>query len=261
VDEPELIARVNAYRRTVAHGSAEPIARPPLTVFVHPAGAPPGASRAVPDGPIVGDVTGPLAEVLAVMRARGLLPCVEILDRLAPALPPALAAAGLLEVSRQTVMACRPEDWRPARAVPGLGVAVLDERATLAEVREGLAVNERGFDPTWAGEVSLEQAETFRQSLRIARAFTARLDDAAVGAGLVTPVAHGIAELVGVATLVPYRGRGVAAALTAEATRTALAAGAEALFLVADHAAAGRVYARVGFRPIAQLVGYESAAG
>jgi predicted GNAT family acetyltransferase len=121
--------------------------------------------------------------------------------------------------------------------------------SSLAEIRENLDTNERGFHPAGAIPATDADAAAFRPQLVTARGLTARLDGRAVGAGLVEAPFGGVAELVGITTLAPSRRRGVATTLTATMARTAFAQGVSLAFLGASDPGARRVYERVGFHP------------
>ena len=66
-----------------------------------------------------------------------------------------------------------------------------------------------------------------------------------------SPPAGGVAELVGIATLGPYRRRGVAASLTTYAAQTAFTLGVDLVYLSTTNPDARRVYERLGFQPCA----------
>ncbi len=70
-----------------------------------------------------------------------------------------------------------------------------------------------------------------------------------LGAASWQPAQLGVTEIVAVGVPAPHRRQGIAAALTAAAARAAFAQGAELAFLTPGGDAAGRVYARAGFRP------------
>ena len=76
----------------------------------------------------------------------------------------------------------------------------------------------------------------------------------AVGAASATPVADGVPEICGVAVPQPYRGRGIAAALTWRLTELARAAGANVPFVVPGGEDAARVYRRVGYQLAGQML-------
>jgi predicted GNAT family acetyltransferase len=87
-------------------------------------------------------------------------------------------------------------------------------------------------------------------------AFLARLDGKPAGVASCTPPLDGLTELTGIATLPPFRGIGIAAAITAAAAQAAFACGVEAAFLTAGDDRAGRVYQKVGFLPHAMALAY-----
>ncbi|MGV9311272.1 GNAT family N-acetyltransferase [Streptomyces sp. NPDC003691] len=68
------------------------------------------------------------------------------------------------------------------------------------------------------------------------------------GAGVCSPVAGGTAELAGIGTRPEYRGRGVAAAVTAALTLAAFEAGAASAWLESSGDGSRRVYERLGYR-------------
>jgi ribosomal protein S18 acetylase RimI-like enzyme len=168
-------------------------------------------------------------------------------------LPPADPTLALTpEFLRIAIFACTPATFRPAPGVPGLEFVVLSDQSSLAEIQEGLDANALGFDPA-AALATAAEALAFRAELIASRAFTAKLGGQPVGAGMFTPPFGGIAELAGIATLAPYRGRGIGAATTSEIARVAFAHGVDTAILRTDNPVAFRVYRRVGFRPVASL--------
>ena len=242
----KLIERVQAYLRPAAH---ERVAAPPFTLFVPPQPSRAEDAVAIPDLTRVGDHPAPLTELEAHCSERGLLPRVELLDTFAPELPPILVAAGFAETRAWPVLVCTPESVRDPAPIPGLVIVTLSSQSSIQELREGWNANALGFDPA-AELASDEQARAFRDTLVSARAFTARLYGVPAGAGMFVDIRNGVVELMGITTLEPYRRRGIAAALTAYATRAAFAAGADLTFLVAESDAAARVYSRIGYRQI-----------
>jgi ribosomal protein S18 acetylase RimI-like enzyme len=155
------------------------------------------------------------------------------------------------------LLVCTAETFCPAPPLPGLEYVVISSESSLEDVKEGLDTNELGFNPE-APATSLEDAEAFRAQLATSRAFIAKLNNEPVAAGMFTPPVDGIAELVGITTLVPYRGRGIAAALTSEIVRVAFAHNVDLAFLRTDSPIAYRVYERIGFSPVAALISRRS---
>lgn len=151
---------------------------------------------------------------------------------------------------RTPILACTPASFLPAAGLPGLSFVTLASDAPLAAVQANLDTNARGFDPA-APPATAEEAAAFRATLTTNRAVTAIRDGHPVAAGMFTPPHSGLAEIVGIATLVPFRGRGIGAALTSEIVRVAFAQGVDTVFLQSDNPVALRLYRRLGFQPVA----------
>jgi GNAT superfamily N-acetyltransferase len=249
------VERLQAYMREVMAREREIVATPPFTIFFDTADNRTFCNYAIPDAPVAGDLSAPLAALRVAFAAHGRRPRFEFVAEFAPDLAPALRANGFAEESCLHLMVCTPATYRPAPDVPGLTITTLDSETPIAAIRENLDTNERGFDPR-AAPVTEAEVRKFRAELITSRAFTAYIDGQPAGAGMFTPPLDGLTELVGIATLEPFRGRGVAAALTAQAVATAFGRGVEVAFLSAADARAGRVYERVGFRPFATLLAY-----
>jgi GNAT superfamily N-acetyltransferase len=154
---------------------------------------------------------------------------------------------------RTQILACVPASFQPAPPLVGLDYVVLTQHSPLATIQEGLDTNARGFDPT-AAAATLPEAEAFRKGLVTNCAFTARLNNQPVAAGMFTPPFHGIVEVVGVTTLSAYRRRGIGAALTSEIVQVAFSYGVDTAILSTDNPEAYRIYTRIGFAPVAWLL-------
>ncbi|MBI3959927.1 MAG: GNAT family N-acetyltransferase, partial [Chloroflexi bacterium] len=121
------------------------------------------------------------------------------------------------------------------------------------DVAENWNINARGFDPSATLALPTDVL-AFRDTLGKSRAFTARLDGVGISAGMYTDIIDGVTELVGIATLHESRRRGIGGALTAFVTQTAFADGASLAFLSAANEEAGRVYRRVGYQSVGNLL-------
>jgi ribosomal protein S18 acetylase RimI-like enzyme len=250
------IARLQTYLRYSARRQYDAVAVPPFTLFFHPSAALPYFNYAIPDQAAGADLQRPLARLRAEFNARGRQPRLEFIEAFAPDLAAALSAEGFVEEARLNLMICTVDTYRPAPPVPGLTVSVLTGNAPIADVQESLSTQRRGFDPGDTTSATPAQAAQFLQRLGDGRAVLARLDGQPVGAGTVTAPHDGLAEVAGIATLAPFRRRGVASLLTSEAVRTAFAQGVEVALLTAADKHAGRVYERIGFRPYATVLAY-----
>jgi ribosomal protein S18 acetylase RimI-like enzyme len=250
------LARLQAYLRHSARRQYEAVAVPPFTLFFHPTAALPYFNYAIPDEATGGDLQRPLARLRAEFNAHGRQPRLEFIEAFAPQLAAALRAAGFVEEARLDLMICTADTYRPAPPVPGLTVSELAGRSPLADAQAFLATQRQGFDPGDTTSATVAQAEQFLQRLGEGRAFLARLDGQPVGAGALAAAFDGLAEVAGIATLEPFRRRGVASVLTSEAVRTAFVQGVEVALLTAADEHAGRLYERIGFRPYATLLAY-----
>jgi GNAT superfamily N-acetyltransferase len=241
-----LASRIQAYFRETARVAHEALPVPPFTLFFHHTEKGRDNNFAMPDVPIQDVTPETLAPVQATFAGRDYASRIQFMDRFAPELPAQLEAAGYQEAGRWPILVCTPAQLQPVPAIPGLEMVTVSAESSLAEVKEAWNANALGYD-LQAELVTDEQAESFRQGLTASRAFTARLNGQAVGAGMFAVIREGVTELVGITTLEPFRRRGIATFLTAFATRTAFAHGVDVAFLVPENEQAGRVYERVGY--------------
>ena|SRR5215217_3969535 len=148
----------------------------------------------------------------------------------------------------EPILVCTPATLRVPAPVEGLEVVVVGSDSPLADIRETMDVNERGFDPA-AEAVPDDAAEAFRAELVGCSAITLRYDGVGVAAGMHLPIREGVTELTGIATVTEYRNRGFGTAATAALCRIAFAGGADLICLTTDNPVAQRVYERLGFAP------------
>jgi ribosomal protein S18 acetylase RimI-like enzyme len=145
---------------------------------------------------------------------------IEFNEETWPELGPALERAGLTLESRNPLMACAPEEFRPFSA-PSVIVRFLemDQRypSTLRAVGE--------LDGRVAGRASMGTVE-------------------------------GVAELYGVVTDPPFRRRGVAATICSALIERLFRGGGTLVFLDAENPGAQTLYARLGFRSIGVRLNY-----
>ena len=251
-----FISRLQAYLRYSAHQQCQAIPVSPFTIFLRPSEVASEDDHAVPDEPLGNDdIREPLGRLREAFEARARHPRIRFLAEFAPYLAPALRAEDMVEERSVELLACTLDSLIPPHEVPGLSMVTLDENSVLADVREGLDTNERGFDPR-AEPVTYAQAQAFRKGLVESRAFIARIYGEPAGAGMFNPPYGGVSELVGIATVDTSRRRGVASYLSAYAARTAFERGVELVYLSTDNPAARRVYERLGFRPYAVVLSY-----
>ena len=270
----------NYLREKALFDGRERVQIQPFTLFYNPSSTDPQEGIAIPDE-AEGYTPADISRVCAAFAERGRVPCVQYLDVFAPRLtitlqlyplpltPSPLHGEGeqdlkskpasmspFEETVRLPVMYCTAGMLMHPPDVPGLVITMAGSDTPLEEIKVGWNVNSQGFDsaPVLATDLI---AEAFRKTLVTSRSFVARLDGKPVAAGMFSEIHGGLAELVGVTTLEPYRRQGIGATLTAYITRAAFDSGVEVAFLIVANEAAGRVYKRIGFRTIAHLLEYE----
>ena len=144
-------------------------------------------------------------------------------------------------------MACAPEDLRAAGAEPAdFAVAPVED----ADVHDCANIQRVAFggEPVAAVEAVRDPRPTG------GGAVLGRAGGQPVSAASWTRIVDGFTEIVGVATAEPWRGRGLAGAVTAAAAAAAFAAGADVCVLSPGDDTAQRVYARAGFRRVATML-------
>ncbi|WP_022927909.1 GNAT family N-acetyltransferase [Patulibacter americanus] len=236
-----MLAAVQAYLRAAAGSGRTVEMAGPFAVLLHPGTAMPHASYAIPHAgaePTAADV----ALLLAAFRRAHRTPRLEYLPALAPAVEEAVTDHGFAVEGRLDLMACRPADARPVPAGEGVTLHDVDPAADPAAAEDLVRVQHEAFGerPT-PSEVG---ASVARMSTP---AVLARVDGQPAGGGACLEIRGGTTEVVGIGTLPAFRGRGVAAAVTARLVQRAFAAGAEIAVLTPGDEATGRIYARCGF--------------
>lgn len=175
----------------------------------------------------------------------------EYLPDLAPAVEPALLAAGFTVELRTAVLTLAPGAAVPHRPPAGIEIAVPGDVADLVDL---VRVQRAAF----GGDPSEVDAEDVAALLGDDGTITLFARDTAtgavVGAGSATAVLDGVSELVGIAVAPAYRRRGIATALTWRLTDLVSRAGADVPFLTPGDDAADRVYRAVGYRPTGDML-------
>ncbi|MFH7334219.1 GNAT family N-acetyltransferase [Streptomyces sp. KHY 26] len=200
-----------------------------------------------------------VADLITAFRTRGLTPRLEFAPDAAPQVEPALRRAGFRTEAVHDYLVCTPATLTvpTASAEPG---ASPEPGGPRGRVRVEAPVSEddyvaidtalaEAFGGEWApspeGAARLRRTEEGGGAVRFVRAE----DGSCAGGALCSAPAEGTAELAGVGTLPAYRGRGIAAAVTANLAGTLFARGARTVWLEYSGEGSRRVYERVGFRP------------
>lgn len=234
---------IQNYARTLALRSPDHYRVGPFTVRHNPGWELKFANYAIPDRdaePTARDI----AELIEAFRAHDRLPRLEFLPSWAPAVEPALLAAGFTEENRAPVMACTAAGLLTPKPVDGLRIA---EPVTADEFASAAAVQHTGFGGEGGpdeGEIAWLRAATADGGVSA----LATVDGLPAGAGGCSAPAEGIGELAGLAVAESFRRRGVGAALSAWLTRTAFDRGFRTVWLEPGGPDVERIYASIGYR-------------
>ncbi|MEW1912095.1 GNAT family N-acetyltransferase [Kitasatospora sp. NPDC085895] len=194
--------------------------------------------------PTAADVAG----LVAAFRDRGLKPRLEFAPDSAPLVERALLAAGFTVEAVHEYLVCTPATLTPPRygnapvptvEAPGGDTDYAAIDAALSEAFAG------EFTSSPEGAARLRRTEDGGGAVRFVRS----PDGGCAGGAICSAPAVGTSELAGVGTRPDYRGRGIAAAVTAELAATMFGRGASSVWLEYSGEGSRRVYERVGFRP------------
>ena len=185
-----------------------------------------------------------VAALVSAFRERGLKPRLEYAPNAAPEVEKALYAAGFTVEEEHEYLICAPDSLSmpgnpPFVEAPNADADYLAIDAALAEAFDG------EFPPSAEGAARLRRTENMGGAVRFVRA----PDGLCAGAAMCSAPAVGTSELAGVGTRPAYRGRGIAAAVTAALTELMFARGNESVWLEYGGDGSRRVYERIGFRP------------
>lgn len=246
-----MSALIQAYiRRTAAAGRDIEQIGPFLATFSRNSSSP-FLNYAIPDAgarPTRDDV----AALAAAYERRGLIPRLEYLPKLAPDVESALLAGGFTVTDRLPLMACADSEatGQPVPAGIELVVPGTDEelRNLIDAQREAFGESEPAGDADVAGY--RRQLSTGGLAVLARDAVTGE----PAGGGTCTPISDGVTEIGGIAVRPAFRNRGVGAAITAYLTAAAHRAGAGTAFLTPAGEPQERIYRRVGFDTIDEVV-------
>ncbi|KDN23833.1 GNAT family N-acetyltransferase [Amycolatopsis rifamycinica] len=240
------MSAIQAYVRTTAPRGRETERVGPFLATYSPGTPHPMLNYAIPD-----DGARPTAAEIdaltAAYRRRGLLPRLEYFTDVAPDLEKLLVGAGYELERRVPLMTCAPAARVGKPAPAGIRLRVPESREDFRRMRS--AQNTAFGEPAEAGDDEIS-ADAGVRHLLAEEVATKKV----VGGGLALDIVDGTTEIAGIAVLEEYRGRGIAAALTAHLTRAVHEAGAHTAFLTPGDLGIGTVYARVGYRPAGECV-------
>jgi predicted GNAT family acetyltransferase len=227
-------ARIQRYLRDRVAVEREPVPAGAFTLYVHPTEDHPFLNYAIPNEGAEPDDGSALT---AAAHERGLMPRVE------------------------AVQPCAP--W--VGDMPGYEIEeelrLMATEAPVAQESEAELVVVRRGSPHVEGLMRAQMAafgEPAPSAEQVARwdgrAVAALVDGSVVGGASWTLVLDGMTEVAGIGVLEEFRRRGIAGALTAEATRQGFLEGASMAVLVPGHEGAARVYERAGYANASRMI-------
>lgn len=236
--------RLQEYMLASASNGREVVRAGPFTVTITGHDANVYLNYAIPD-PGAEPTAADIAALVEAFTSRGREPRLEYLPGLAPAVEPALLAAGFIVADRLPLMECPPGAEIDYPVPPGVELVT---PATEEEVAAMLAAQHEAFgeEPPSAEHVAAARSKAAAGTIQLLVRDTTSGEP--VGGGVATAVSDGISEVAGVAVRPKYERRGIGAALTLHLTRAAHAAGATLVFLTPAGDAQERIYSRVGYR-------------
>jgi GNAT superfamily N-acetyltransferase len=243
-----LLRRVQAAIRAAAGMPREVVDLGPFELYYEPQRSVRWFTYAIPQDDARPDAAD-VARIVEASTARERIPRVEYLPAVAPAVEDALLAGGFALELRGPLMTCAEPVAAPE--VSGLTLELLDRSGPPEPIAAYMRVQRAAFgddpgDPE--GDVAAFRKRAGGTNL------LALIDGEPAATGTLLHPQLGCAEVVGIGTLPAFRGRGVAAAVTAELTRRAFAVGAELAFLTPGGDEAQRIYARAGYAGVGDFL-------
>ncbi|WP_157548602.1 GNAT family N-acetyltransferase [Nonomuraea candida] len=240
-------ARVHAYLRSLA-GSSARRSGPFLLKLDDHDDAPP-FNYAIPDddaAPTADDI----AALVAAFRERARMPRLEYVPQCAPEVEAALLEAGFTAEGRYPLLVCPPREAVDAPADPAVRIGLVTEEPVLWEVAR---VMNAAFGAPEAKEHDVARLRRILDGGGLVAAASTTTGEV-VGAGQLGIPHEGVAEVAGIAVRDSHRRRGIGGAVTHLLTRAGADAGISTPFLTPGDDAAGRVYARVGYRKVGEVL-------
>jgi len=204
----------------------------------------PFLNYAFPDegaSPLAADVRA----LIAAYSKRTRRPRLEYIPSLAPDVQPVLVAEGFGVEGRLPLMACMGASSTRALSVDGIELVAPSSEG---EFRAAASVQWEAYEE--GGVVPQRVVDGLRRTADAGGVVVLARDVTTgepAGAGLCTVPHQSLTELTSVGVRVPFRRRGIAAAMTGWLAAEAFAKGVAGVFLMARGEAEARIYARAGF--------------
>lgn len=241
---------IQAYLRVAASRTRETEQIGPFLATFTPASANPYLNYAIPNHGAM-PTNADIAALVAAFVQHERKPRLEYVSGLAPEVEPALVANGFTVEARTPLMVCPPDAVH--EFPPPDGIELLTP-STDDEILGMIAAQNEAYGE---GPPSPDQVPRRREALASGGFAIMARDIAAgeiVGGGICDVPAQGATELAGIGVRVAFRRRGIAQAMAARLTHDALAAGTTTVFLMAEGEPEARIYRRVGFVDIGEVL-------
>lgn len=237
-------AQIQAYIRRAASRARDTEQIGPFLATFTLGSSNPYLNYAIPDAganPSPDDV----AALIDAFRRRNLKPRLEYVAKLAPEVEAALTRASFTVDDRLPIMVCAPGDEREVPAPEGFEILAPEDDDELYGMA---AAQSEAYGDGVPAPSSVESQRAFLAAGGIAVLARDVATGESAGGAICDVPFDGISELAGVGVRPSFRGRGIAAAMTAHLAHAAFARGITTLFLMPGDGAAERIYKRAGFR-------------
>ena len=246
-----MLTRIQQYLRVVTPIGREKEQVGPFLATFNPHSDNPYLNYALPDygAEPSDDEVATLVEAYARRRRR---PRLEYIPGCAPAVEQRLLAGGFVIEGRLPVMVTDARHLGAGSEPRGfdLRLPITDD-----ELYDMTVVQAEAYDePEVPGRDVVTLRRTALADGAVAVIAVERTSGAVVGAGNCSPVRDGLTEVAAIGVPAAYRRRGIGSALATRLGREALSAGADVPWLMAAHDRERRIYERVGYRVIGEIL-------
>jgi ribosomal protein S18 acetylase RimI-like enzyme len=241
-ERENLDHRIQAYlRSSVGRRDTERVG-PFLATFTR-SNDNPFRNYAIPDDGVIPS-PGEVAALASAYVRRARKPRLEYLPGIAPAVEEALLAGGFTVEGCLPLMTCTPGQEHDLAVPPGIELVLAsgDDELLAAAI-----VQQEAYEGTLPGPEDVERLRTTVAAGGRVVLARAEASGEPAGAGLYSPPHDGVTEIAAIGVRVPFRRRGIAAALAVRLAKEAFKAGVTIAFLMAEHETEARIYVRAGY--------------
>lgn len=242
---------VQAYMRFAASQERQTVQVGPFLCTISTHTDNPYLNYAIPeDGatPTLGEIEG----LILAFEQHGRTPRLEYLPTVVPGLETSLLHRGFSLEARLPLMVYR--EGLANNPSPSTEIEVLTP-ITDEELRGMLEAQSEAFGGD--GTADSAAVERLKASIKAGTIAVMALDKTtrqATGGGVCVSPYRGVSEIAGVGVRSSFRRRGMARALTARLVQEALRVGVQTIFLTPANEEVERIYRRVGFAPVSEVI-------